>query len=130
MWAKKSDDGSIHDWSTVYSWDDAFAVYVATLNSTNFAGHNDWRMPNAKELQSIVNYQNFNPSVSPAFDTGCAPACTVLTCSCTEASNYWSSTTAAGAIASAWTVDFFNGGVYAGGKINGTFRVRAVRGGS
>ena len=43
MWAKKSDDGTIHDKDNSYTWANAFAVHIATLNSTNFAGHNDWR---------------------------------------------------------------------------------------
>ena len=30
--------------------------YVKTLNSTNFAEHSDWRLPNINELRSVVNY--------------------------------------------------------------------------
>ncbi len=92
MWEKKSDDGSIHDKDTFYSWDDAFAVHVAGLNSSTFAGHTDWRLPNVKELQSIVDYEAVNPSVDPVFNSGCVAACTVTTCSCTVSSFYWSST--------------------------------------
>jgi hypothetical protein len=54
MWEKLSSDGSIHDSADTYTWDAAFAVKVAALNSTTFAGHADWRLPNIKELQSIV----------------------------------------------------------------------------
>src|SRR5438034_4539784 len=93
VWEKQSSDGSIHDMGNAYTWDNAFAAHVATLNSTSFAGHNDWRLPNVRELESIGNFGNTNPSVSPAFNTECAPGCTVTTCSCTNASNalYWSS---------------------------------------
>jgi hypothetical protein len=42
MWEKKSDDGSIHDKDTSYTWDNAFAVHVAGLNTANFAGYSDW----------------------------------------------------------------------------------------
>src|SRR5206468_4130957 len=59
VWGKLSWDGSIHDVFNFYKWGDAFAVHVATLNSMRFAGHADWRLPNAKELLSIVNYENF-----------------------------------------------------------------------
>ena len=48
MWEKLSDDGSIHDRDNLYTWDDAFAVKVATLNSGSFAGRTDRRVPNVK----------------------------------------------------------------------------------
>src|SRR5262245_25682172 len=107
------DDGSIHDWDNVYSWADAFAVHIAGLNAgAGFAGHTDWRVPNVKELQSIVNYQNVHPSVSPVFNSGCAPACTVLTCSCALSSLYWSSSTYAGTPQLAWGGNFSDGYVF------------------
>src|SRR5207244_11210691 len=87
MWEKLSMDGSVHDVSNTYTWANAFAQHVATLNGTSFAGHTDWRVPNVKELQNIV------PAVSPAFNNNCTSGCTVLTCSCTASSGYWSSTT-------------------------------------
>src|SRR5439155_13558836 len=84
MWEKKSDDGSVHDKDTQYNCANAFAVHLAALNSGGgFGGHTDWRLPNAKELQTIVHYDLVNPSVATAFNSGCATNCTVLTCSCT-----------------------------------------------
>ena len=129
MWEKLSDNSSIHDKDTLYTWDNAFAVKVATLNSGSFAGHTDWRVPNVKELQSIVNFQNVHPSVSPVFNSGCAPGCTVLTCSCTLSSLYWSSSTYAGTPQLAWGGNFSDGYVFTDLKGNGYY-VRAVRGGS
>ena len=137
-WEKLSMDGSIHDVRNVYTWGQAFGVHVATLNSTHFAGHHDWRLPNVKELESIVNYGKFDPAVSPAFNTKCTPGCTVLTCSCTAEGGpdpergflYWSSTTE-GDPFSAWGVNFQLGFVRPEAKDlpNNQF-VRAVRGGS
>ena len=87
-------------------------------------------MPNVKELQSIANYQNFNPAVSPAFNNGCAPGCTVLTCSCTVSNTYWSSTTypspSGGTVG--FVVYFNDGSVRTSDKSVSDF-VRAVRGG-
>jgi hypothetical protein len=133
MWEKKSNDSSIHDQDTAYTWDDAFAIHVAGLNGgTGFAGHTDWRLPNVNELQSIVNYENVFPAVSPAFNTGCVAACTVLTCSCTNITTehqlYWSSTTSA-LYGGAWGVRFIDGINGPLSKGEGTFHVRAVRGG-
>ena len=130
MWEKKSADGSIHDMDTLYTWNDAFDVHVAGLNSMNFAGHNDWRLPNVRELVSIVNYENKFPvpAVSPAFNTNCTAGCTVQTCSCTPFSYpYWSSTSYTTTPAFAWIVFFSNGA--AGFGFNTGF-VRAARGGS
>ena len=127
-WEKKSVDGTIHDRDTTYVWSDAFTIFIAGLNTTSFAGHTDWRLPNAKELQSIMNYENTNPSVAPAFNTACLPGCSVLTCSCTKAADHWSATTNANVPINAWRGDFFAGFIRPGDKTGGNF-VRAVRGG-
>jgi len=130
MWEKLSDDGSIHDLDNTYTWDDAFAVKVATLNSGSFAGYTDWRLPNAKELQSIVNYEFENYLfVSPAFINGCIGGCSVTTCSCARANLYWSSSTNAANPMQAWYVNFGGGVVVDLGK-TASLDVRAVRGGS
>jgi hypothetical protein len=142
VWEKQSQDGTTHDVTNTYVWNDAFG-HVATLNTMNFAGHNDWRVPNVKELGSIVNYElPFAPQVSPEFNTsctycgtsGCDPTCTVVsTCSCTAAIStgtgyYWSSTTYNQYGLDAWFWNFYDGHLYSIAKTN-AFHVRAVRGG-
>ncbi len=128
MWEKLSDDGSIHDKDNYYTWTAAVSSKIAALNSANYAGHNDWRLPNVRELESIVNYETTVPAVSPDFNT-CWGGCSALTCSCTISSNYWSSSTFADFPAYAWLVDFYGGGTSAVSK-TGSYYVRAVRGGS
>ncbi len=98
-----------------------------TLNFNSFAGHTDWRLPNVRELQSIVDYERFLPSIDPIFDTGCTPGCSVLTCSCTGIANYWSSTSIAILPTDAWIVFFTDGGVINEPK-SITQSVREVRG--
>jgi hypothetical protein len=126
MWEKLSEDGSIHDRNTRYTWADAFAVKVAALNGGGgFAGYTDWRVPNVNELQSLVNYGG--PTTAPEFNTVCAPGCTVLTCSCTWPGPYHSSTSRQDLPTFVWQVDFSYGAVY---FANNFAYVRAVRGGS
>lgn len=131
-WEKLSDDGGIHDEDEPYTWYDAFAVKIAALNSgSGFAGHTDWRIPNRFELKSLVDLGHSDPAVDPAFNNNCVAACTVLTCSCTNADNYWSSTSAPViGPAFTWYVDFDNGFVDANNKTVALGYVRAVRGGS
>ena len=62
MWTK-ADSGSAMTWQNALAW-------VAAKNAANYLGHNDWRLPNSKELQSLVSYANapdFNGK--PAIDT-------------------------------------------------------------
>ncbi len=129
MWEKKSDDGSIHNKDTAYTWATAFALHITTLNDpiAPFAGHTDWRVPNLKELQSLVDLAP-SPTVDPLFDTGCAPSCTVTSCSCTKTSSYWTSSTFAISPTSAWVVLFSSGEGAVQQKGLPLF-VRAVRGG-
>jgi hypothetical protein len=129
MWEKLSDDGGIHDKDRTYTWDSAFSVKVAALNSERFAGYTDWRLPNYKELISIINLENLNPAVSAPFNTSCTEGCTVTTCSCTVTDGYWSSSTYAGFPLLAWFVIFTDGAVGAPNKVD-DYYVRAVRGGS
>jgi hypothetical protein len=121
VWEKKT-DASVN---VNYTWYTALD-YVASLNSMNggqgFAGHNDWRLPNVRELLSIIDYSRTAPSVDPIFGP---------TMGVSNFVDYWTSTSSVvdGNVA-ALAVDFKGvGGVMAFGK--GSFlRVRAVRGGS
>ncbi|HYC57804.1 MAG TPA: DUF1566 domain-containing protein, partial [Candidatus Binatia bacterium] len=125
MWEKHSDDGSIHDKDNTYTWDNSFTK-VATLNSMVFAGHNDWRLPNVVELQSLVNHGAANPSTFSAFNTGCVATCTVTSCSCTQSEHYWSSNTFQNVPANALYVNFVGGTSLNITKLSNRW-VRAVR---
>jgi hypothetical protein len=58
MWSK-ADSGTGMNWQQALAW-------VRQLDATNYLGHNDWRLPNAKELQSIVDYSRV-PAIAPVF---------------------------------------------------------------
>jgi len=44
------------------TWADAL-TYVACLNTNNYLGHNDWRLPNVNELYSLTDFANYNPAL-------------------------------------------------------------------
>jgi hypothetical protein len=58
MWSK-ADSARGMNWQQALAW-------VQQLNATNYLGHNDWRLPDAKELQSIADYSRI-PALSPIF---------------------------------------------------------------
>ncbi len=139
MWEKKGDNGGLHDKDNGYYWSGTGGVFQETIwdwledvnveGGGGFAGYNDWRIPNAKELQSLVNSENPSPRTSAAFHTNCVPGVSVLNGSCTAATSYWSSTTWVRSTGMAWGVNFFDGLLFPYDKA-GAPRVRAVRGGS
>jgi hypothetical protein len=130
VWEKLSDDNSIHDYDyTQHQWAGAFYEKVKQLNEEAFAGFTDWRVPNIKELSTLIDYSfNASPAVSTAFNYDCKPGCTVATCSCTKGSNYWTSTSLEPAGTNAWVINFQNALISNQTKTQYYF-VRAVRGG-
>jgi Protein of unknown function (DUF1566) len=82
MWAKK-DCGKGMNWEAALAW-------VQARNAEKYLGYSDWRMPTAKELQSIVDYTRapavtHSPAIDPLFET------TVIRDG--ECPFYWTSTT-------------------------------------
>ena len=130
MWEKQSDDGSAHDRDTFLTWANA-PSHITTLNTTSFAGYTDWRMPNMRELSSLVNYGAASPAITTsAFHTNCFGGCTVTQCSCTAFNFYWSSTTLTNLTTATFAVNFTDGTVNVFTKSSGfTAAVRGVRGG-
>lgn len=58
MWSK-ADSKTGMDWPTALAW-------VQKKNAEKFLGHSDWRLPNAKELQSILDYSRSPETTSSA----------------------------------------------------------------
>jgi hypothetical protein len=108
VWAQSNYSGGVDP--KYQTWNDAVINIPAMTKSL----HADWKLPNIKQLMSIVNYEN----VSPAIDTGIFPN--------TKSDYYWSSTVYAGDSGGAWGVVFVNGDVSGYFRVSNFF-VRPVR---
>lgn len=89
MWAR-TDSGQGLDWQAALAW-------VQARNAENYLGHRDWRLPNAKELQSLVDYGR-SPATTQSAAIAPVFACTPIR---NEAGQpdygfYWTSTTHVG----------------------------------
>lgn len=90
MWAQ-NDSGS--DAPDGLNWEEALA-YVESQNAANYLGYNDWRLPNVKELQSIVDYSRSPVATnSAAIDPLFNATAIINEVGETDYSFYWSSTT-------------------------------------
>ncbi len=58
--------------ATGHDWQDALAQ-AAAANSANYKGHSDWRLPDIKELTSIVERSCYNPAVNSTVFPGVLP---------------------------------------------------------
>jgi len=86
--------------ATFSNWQDAL-VAVRTSNTQHWRGHDDWRLPNVKELATLVDAARHRPAI----DTATFPN--------TAASAYWSSTTDIHVTRAAWAVFFGEGDIFA-----------------
>ena len=75
----------------------------------------NWRLPLARELQSLVDFQ----AAGPVADKTAFPD--------TAGTWYWSGTAFKPQAGSAWTVHFANGGMFSNNYSNTNFRTRCVR---
>ena len=119
-------DGTITDLKTSLEWqqqdDNSSKPWLTALSyceGLEIGSKTDWRLPNVKELSSIVDY-----SKSPTIDETAFPD--------TESTYYWTSTSVE--TAQALFVEFANGAIYIQFKdiagLGGEYFVRCVRGGS
>ena len=74
-----------------YSYDQAIAL------TSSFAGHSDWRVPNANDLASIVKYDGSYPAINTTIFPN------------TPSNAFWSSSPYVGNTDYAWNVYFSNG---------------------
>ena len=123
-WEIKTADAGLHDWRYTYSWYNPnntdnggdtgtlnggscvdnlcnTDAYVKAINSIGYCGHTDWRVPTVEELQGIVSYDNYLPSIDTTYFSDLKNSGIEL--------RFWSSTPFAGDSNSAWSVNFYDG---------------------
>ena len=82
------------DDSVTREWEDALSF----CENLALAGHTDWRLPDIKELRSIVENTTYSPAINTSYFLDAA------------SSWYWSSSTCAYFCTRAWDIDFYDGG--------------------
>jgi len=88
---------------TYKTWEEALD-YCKCLNSNNYLGYSDWRLPNRVELQSLIDYQRDNPSLPqghPFGDVNCGEG--------PHGASFWTSTTVPSSEDKAWYVSISHG---------------------
>jgi len=112
------------------TWEHAFD-FVIGINNGSYpncgASQTDWRLPNIKELQSLIDFAYFDPALSNA--AGDAKWTDGNAFLGVKSDYYWSSTTDAGNINKVWCMIFDNGKISNDPKSGNEQHVWPVRGG-
>lgn len=103
------------NWTNALADANALADGLCGLTDGSTAG--DWRLPNAKELRSLVDFARFGPPLTAGHPF-----------SGVWSERYWTSTTAVADARLAWAVYFNGGHLFVNSKAEGHF-VWPVRGG-
>jgi hypothetical protein len=93
---------------------------VEACNDLEFADYDDWRLPNVREILSLINYGRYDPALPDDHPFENVPP---------YPANFWCSTTVAPPSGDAHHVSIVNGTVNHFHKERNYRRVWAVRGG-
>jgi hypothetical protein len=109
-WESDGGAGNCAGTATIHTWGAALTL----ANEKSFAGYADWRLPNFKELASLVAEDRYDPAINSTI----FPA--------TPSSDFWSGSPFAADSNDSWNVSFADGYDSAADRRYG-FRVRLVR---
>lgn len=123
VWLKNANCFGTRIWATALSDCNGLANGSCGLTDSSSAGN--WRLPNVKELQSLIDFTYSNPALSNV--SGTAQWSEGSAFSSVQSSSYWSSSTNVSSAASAWNVSLNNGTVGINDKVNTPTYVWPVR---
>ena len=110
MWTKKANTPGLSVCSpgTPKTWQQGLD-HVKCLNTHRYLGYNDWRLPNRKEIRSLMDYSRMTPAL---------PAGRPFTDVQTGFFDgfYWSSTTTSWGVYEAYSSSMVNGNLISGSK--------------
>jgi hypothetical protein len=115
IWLKNADCFSFQTWQAALNAannladDPASTTTDCGLSDGSVVG--DWRLPNVKELQSLIHFGFFNPALSNALGTAKWTEGNAF--SGVQSTGYWSSTTNAVFPDHAWFVHLYDGSTFA-----------------
>ena len=124
IWLKNANCYGTRNWANALSDANALANGTCGLSDGSTAGQ--WRLPNVREMQSLVHHGFTSPAVPNTAGTGKWATGNPFTG--VQSNYYWTSTTYAGLTSSAWIVYLLYGAEDTFPKSN-TFYVWPVRGG-
>ncbi len=123
-YVRDNSNETVYDSDTNLTWADDVNVSIVSkawsdainyCEALDFAGEQDWRLPNLNELYMIADHTAYNPAIDSTFHNSVA-------------SYFWSSTTNVSDTSNAWLVNFYSGYGYRYSKIGSNY-VRCVRDG-
>ena len=123
IWLKNANAFGLRNWATALT--DCNTLNSGEHGLSDGSVEGDWRLPNVKELQSLIDWAYYGPALSNAAGTAKWTSGDVF--SGVQSDFYWSSTTYANFTTYAWRVDFDDGCVD-GMRVDDSY-VWPVRGG-
>lgn len=101
---------------TTHTWQEALLAAESANTGKGFAGYTDWRLPNGKELASLVEMRCYGPAINTTLFPN-QPSFGV-----------WAGSAYGGDASSAWGINFNDGNDYFHDRTS-YYYVRLVRGG-
>jgi len=116
IWLKNANCFDIRSWATALT--DASMLNSGECGLTDGSVEGNWRLPNVREMQSLVDYERSNPALPSSHPFSGVPS--------NDSNYYWTSTTFQPYTSNAWLVRLIFGSVLFGARRTPTTCGRCV----